>query len=276
MSKAQFETLLDNSSVVLHNVQLVDVKPAPDDTTLIIVELNGETTSLPSPNKWSEEWSRRDVGRVGLVRHARQIHASGFYFNAYIEPSLRRAPELDLLDARPQADGRLISVIGWRCEQKPNGFRAPLGLIPGKEGNFIADETETVTLRVPPEFILECRLVQSDPKTILENFIADLSGIMNWAHTPRADHYSSNGSDERMFAEQWLQRTHFGMDKIALDDLEAADEEKREQEDIRDELADCMADFTDSGGTTNEFLLFVNEMVAKRQREAEHGADAPK
>lgn len=275
MSNSQFGALLDNFTVILHNVRLADSIAGPDGNVQLIVEMNGETTSLPSPNKWDEKWSRRDVGRVGLVRHARQAHGDGFYFNAYTEPSLRRAPELDLLDARPHEDGRLAPIIGWRCDQQPYGFRAPLGLIPGKEGNFIADETVAVTLRVPPEFILECRLVQSDPKTVLENFVGDLAGIMNWADTPRADHYGSNGSDERMYAEQWLQRTHLGMNKIALDDLEASDDAKREEADALDELATCMADFTNSGGTTDEFLGLIDELVAKRRREAEQGGDAP-
>jgi hypothetical protein len=45
--------------------------------------------------------------------------------------------------------------------------------------------------------------------TVLRGFIADLCGIMNWANNPRADGYSSNGSDERQMAEQYQWRVGY-------------------------------------------------------------------
>jgi hypothetical protein len=67
----------------------------------------------------------------------------------------------------------------------------------------------TVTLDLPPEFIALCRRDQVTPETVLRGFIADLCGIMNWANNPRADGYSSNGSDERRRAEDYYERVGY-------------------------------------------------------------------
>ena len=44
---------------------------------------------------------------------------------------------------------------------------------------------------------------------MLRGFIADLAGIMNWASSPRADGYSSNGSDERRMAMEYYERVGY-------------------------------------------------------------------
>jgi hypothetical protein len=67
----------------------------------------------------------------------------------------------------------------------------------------------TVTIELPPEFIERCRRDQVTPETVLRGFIADLCGIMNWANNPRADGYSSNGSDERRRAEEYYERVGY-------------------------------------------------------------------
>lgn len=41
------------------------------------------------------------------------------------------------------------------------------------------------------------------PEVVLRGFIADLCGLMNWSNNPRTDGYSSNGSDERDYAEAY-------------------------------------------------------------------------
>ena len=67
----------------------------------------------------------------------------------------------------------------------------------------------TVKLALPPEFIDLCRHDQVAPETVLRGFIADLCGIINWADAPRADGYSSNGSDERRMAEEYYERVGY-------------------------------------------------------------------
>jgi len=65
------------------------------------------------------------------------------------------------------------------------------------------------TLHLPDEFIDLCEEDGTDPETVLRGFIADLAGIMNWAANPRADGYSSNGSDERMMAREYYERVGY-------------------------------------------------------------------
>lgn len=67
----------------------------------------------------------------------------------------------------------------------------------------------TVTIELPPEFIRLCKHDGVKPEVVLRGFIADLCGIMNWAHNPRADGYSSNGSDERDLAERYYDRVGY-------------------------------------------------------------------
>ena len=47
------------------------------------------------------------------------------------------------------------------------------------------------------------------PEVVLRGFIADLAEIMNWADNPRADGYSSNGSDERRYAMEYYERVGY-------------------------------------------------------------------
>lgn len=67
----------------------------------------------------------------------------------------------------------------------------------------------TITIDLPPEFIQLCKRDGVKPEVVLRGFIADLCGIMNWAHSPRADGYSSNGSDERDKAEAYYDRVGY-------------------------------------------------------------------
>ena len=67
----------------------------------------------------------------------------------------------------------------------------------------------TVTLKLPPEFIALCEHDDTTPEVVLRGFIGDLCGIMNWANNPRADGYSSNGSDEREMARAYYERVGY-------------------------------------------------------------------
>jgi len=66
-----------------------------------------------------------------------------------------------------------------------------------------------VILDLPPEFVALCAADGVAPETVLRGFIADLAGIMNWQANPRADGYSSNGSDERNYAQAYYDRVGY-------------------------------------------------------------------
>jgi hypothetical protein len=70
-------------------------------------------------------------------------------------------------------------------------------------------KTARLTLELPPEFIALCREDNVPPEVVLRGFIADLAGIMNWASAPRADGYSSNGSDECRYAMEYYERVGY-------------------------------------------------------------------
>lgn len=66
-----------------------------------------------------------------------------------------------------------------------------------------------ITIDLPPGFVELCAADGVKPETVLRGFIADLAGIMNWAANPRADGYSSNGSDERSMARDYYERVGY-------------------------------------------------------------------
>jgi len=70
-------------------------------------------------------------------------------------------------------------------------------------------EKNTLTIQLPEEFIALCKRDDVTPELVLKGFIADLTGIMNWANNPREDGYSSNGSDERMMAREYYRRVGY-------------------------------------------------------------------
>ena len=70
-------------------------------------------------------------------------------------------------------------------------------------------KSRRVTLVLPDEFLELCQADQVEPDYVLRGFIADLCGLMNWASAPRADGYCSNGSDERMKAQEYYDRVGY-------------------------------------------------------------------
>lgn len=254
------------SSITFHNVRLVDIQPAEDGHELLTIDHAGTTRELRGGGRWSEEFSPRNVGRFGYVVSARSFGGEGpagaCYFRDYLDQSLRRVPELDL----PVRALSALDVVGWCCDARPDGFRAPVGLIPGECGRFVPDETVAVTLRVPPEFVRECGRVQMTPEELLRSFVGDLAGINNFVACPRADGYDSNGSDEREYADAWLQRAH-GMAAIDMDELEARKAEEEEKQWQRDDFAALLDDFEHHGGKADELIAAVQAMVDKQSKE---------
>lgn len=246
----------------LHNVQLVDVQRTGEDGVCLIVDVGGHRHELTGAGRWSSVWSRKDIGAWGYLEPARHVSPDevrgSCHFRAYAEPTLRRVPELD-----DSAGNR-----GWACEQSPMGFVAPAHIVPGREGRFVRDETVEVVLRVPPEFVRECSRVQMTPEELLRGFVADASGISNYVVNPRADRFSSNGSDERDMAEAWINRA-YGMNAVSLEQLDRERWEREEREDARDELGSLLDDLVDAGGSADDLMAaaqaMVNEQRAKQQ-----------
>jgi hypothetical protein len=255
-----FEELAKRWSVVtIHNVLLVDVQPGEGGFERLMVQHEGRSRELAGGGRWSEEFSRRDVGRHGhlvpVSPTARDNTPLGAcYFRAYADPSLRRVPELD----------NAAGDRGWRCDASPQGLVAPAGIIPGEHGRYVHDQTIGVTVKVPPEFVRECRRVQRTPKQLLEGFIADAAGIQNYVSCPRADGMGSNGSDERDMAEAWIQRA-YGMDAVDVDELESRDEEEQERQLAREDFGNLLDDFIGCGGTEDELHAAVQALIEQQR-----------
>lgn len=141
------------------------------------------------------DWLQSKIGKVGVVQYAPEGEC--WRFNEYLDQSMRRAFELDSADR-----------IGWVNDSNPAGWTAPRGIIPGEEGRFIEDDTSPVTIDVPVEFFELCDHHVLTPEAVLRGFIADVCELMNYVREPRADGYSSNGSDERSMAADYFERAY--------------------------------------------------------------------
>lgn len=264
-----FDELLRPGSlrVVIHNVKLIGVQQDDSGNEKMIVEYDDTTHELMGSGPWNEERSRQDVGKMGYIAPAtpigQDLPVGACHFRAYIDQSLRRIPELDSSAVANSEEGREPCVIGWRCDARASGFRAPVGIIPGESGRFVPDKTVLVTLRVPPEFERVCHQVQMTAEELLRSFVGDLAGIRNLISVPRADRYGSNGSDERDYAEAWLDRAH-GMNRIDLDALEAQEEERRERQLLIDDLVDLLDDFEHYGGSLEDLMNTVQAFVQSK------------
>ena len=165
------------------------------DERWILAGEGGERIELPAP-PLPNEWANNLVGRRGYAERSEQ---GWWRFMDYRDQSLSRMPQLD---------GERGLELGWKCEARPEGFRAPFHIVPGECGGFVADETQSVTIQVPPEFHELCERFGVDVERVLQGFVADAAGLMNWVACPRADGLSSNGSDERMMAQDYIERAY--------------------------------------------------------------------
>lgn len=274
------DELQNNPSQVfaaLHNVRLVDVSADEDGNELLHVESeSGERAVLKGSGKVTD-WRKQEIGQIGGVRRIERgwggTPARECYFHSYSDQSLRRAPELDFDE--PSIEGRKPNVIGWRCDAKPRGFRAPVGLIPGKDGHFIEDRSVSVTLRVPHEFVEECKRYGMTPEEMLQGFACDAAGIMNYVVNPRADGFGSNGSDERDMADAWMQRAYFAQFEEAEEAAAAAErlEEERERAEERaaerDDFGWLLDQWMDAGGDAAELFKTVEQLITDKEAQSE-------
>ncbi|MEK8034188.1 hypothetical protein AACH06_25460 [Ideonella sp. DXS29W] len=258
------------SRIQVHNVKLLDVQPRADGYETLTIEHQGLTRELVAASQWNGSTSRHNIGRHGFLAPVEFVpgadrQADGCYFRAYVDPTLRRVHELDLVEGKE-------AYWGWICNAAPKGVLTPAGLIPGENGQFVPDQTTELVLRVPPEFIRLCRGVQRKPEQVLRGFIADAAGLQDYVIHPRADGYSSNGSDERDLAEAWLQRA-YGFDRVDIDELEAAEDERADREVQREAFSDLLDDFVDYGGSADDLHRAVHALV-EAQRLKDEAQDA--
>ncbi len=93
-------------------------------------------------------------------------------------------------DSRDPANADRIYI----CENEPNDSR---------------EFDDQVRLGLPEEFTDLCFENNVNPETVLHGFIADLCELRNTIDNPRVDKLSSNGSDERMLANQYFERVGY-------------------------------------------------------------------
>jgi hypothetical protein len=181
-----------NTAVQSENSELYDVQLTEIDESsgFLTFEVDGTQHRVKAE---TAAWSK--VGTVGRLRVP--PHAVPFSFYAYPDQRLRR------LAAQDDPEHRLWSwQIGERC------VKAKAGIVPGKDGSLVKQDTETLALKIPREFVELCRTGQLLPETVLRGFVADLCALQNWVHCPREDNYSSNGSDERRMAQDYFYRAY--------------------------------------------------------------------
>ncbi|MGV8919322.1 MAG: hypothetical protein ACOH2R_16225 [Pseudomonas sp.] len=136
---------------------------------------------------------------TGQIGHALCINRDleTFVFRPYVDQSLRRKPELDR-STKPTAQKIRLSVygteVGWMNSRHPKGFRAPLEVTPGLDGEFEPIQCQLLRLDVPREFISFCRQFESTPEALLKGFIADTLQLQSCKEKPRADLYQLHAS----------------------------------------------------------------------------------
>jgi hypothetical protein len=133
------------------------------------------------------------VGTIGRLRLSTDAHR--FTFHSYPDQRLRRDPALDDLPRQQW---------GWRIDECH--FRVRSGVLPGRNGAVVRRDTEQLVLDLPREYLNYCAVRGLQPASVLRAFVADLCRLFNWINCPREDDYSTNGSDERLYAEAYFQR----------------------------------------------------------------------
>jgi hypothetical protein len=144
--------------------------------------------------------------QIGAIGQLNIRDDGGFNFWPYVEQRLRRCPQEDMpAHAHPHLTH---DVWAWKIEGSTTCIRLKAGITPGKNGAFIEDDTEPFTVDVPQEFISLCERYNLSVEDVFRGFMADACGLQNYLVNPRVDQFSSNGSDERDMAQDYLQRAY--------------------------------------------------------------------
>lgn len=236
----------------IHNARFLGIEDAERGSAACF-DVDGERLEIPTDSaECPLGITSKQPGEIGFL--ARSPMEQVVRYHSYLDQSLRRVPALD------RSEGRL--VVGWRCDSRPEGFWAPLGLTPGANGGFVNRPPIPVTLDVPEEFERLAQEYNLSMLDLLRGFIGDVCGLENFVSNPRSDGYYSHGSDERMLAQDWLERA-YGLQRI--EDFAAKEEQEWEADAAREELASALDVFIDAGGTAEELLAAVDAIVAAKQ-----------
>lgn len=176
----------EHTSDYLYDAVLTRIDPSGNTLVFTVGEL--AFTVVPFSTRGYEEGS---VGRLRL-----NCHPLGFGFHQYADPRLRRDRE---------HDDSLTQRWGWRLGDRQILVRE--GMLPGLDGAFIPRDTEWHSIELPREFIDFCGQRGLTPLRVLRAFVGDLCGLISWIRCPREDGYTSYGSDERLYASAYFDRT---------------------------------------------------------------------
>ena len=199
-----------------YDARLKGVATAGNGENRLDIEYRGRELSLPADPANALHYEKRlntsgaDAVIIGLARLIRKKPQGGnrprlFYrFDAYVDQSLRRAFELD--DYEFIDSDYNINCIGWRNDKNPDGFLAPRGIIPGEGGRFVSDNTAKHAVAIPFEFIELATRMKTDPVSVIQLFIADVCHLQNTPELPRADGFSSRGTETSRKAQDYLRQ----------------------------------------------------------------------
>jgi hypothetical protein len=186
---------MSNSEEMFYDalIEQIDI----DANQTFVKTADGQLKTFPKASKFHA------VGARGVLK----VKADGdFVFWAYTEQRLRRWPERDVQPIELQS---YAGLWGWRLDGLDDLIATKPGFIPGRDGRYVEDETEKVEIDVPPEFFELCQARGISVEQALRGLVADVCGLQNYVDNPREDGFGSNGSDERMYAQQWFDRAYF-------------------------------------------------------------------
>ena len=173
----------------LYDAELIRIEP---DCRLLVFRAAGRVYVLPTANTtW---WAVGTIGRLSLRKDPAE-----YSFRAYPDQRLRRLDALDDADADAWA---------WTFTDTSRVVLVKAGVIPGRNGAVVPEETHALHLHVPHEFVRLCSRFKLNPAALLRAFIADLCALQNPASRPREDGYGSSGGDERLLAQAYFERAY--------------------------------------------------------------------
>ena len=193
---------------------LVGVLSGGKDSERLVIEYNGEELSLPidtdDAHRLQKQLHAGELpGRKGAARLMSR-DAVGlpirYSFFPYPDQTLKRAFELDAFDYT--ADGYNVNCIGWRNDSNPAGFLGPKGVIPGVDGNFVTDGTESFEIDVPYQFTNLCTGMGSDTVSVFRDFMATACKIASTPELPRADFLKSKGPEAEALILRYLEAAY--------------------------------------------------------------------
>ncbi len=176
----------DNTDTPWYDVELIRIEEGAQRLTFRVA---GSERVVCSANAgW---WEIGTIGRLMLGNNG-----SEFGFHAYADQRLRRAPE---------RDDPARCRWGWRMGE--HRFCVKTGIVPGRSGAVVREDTTPTLLDLPREFVDRCTAVSVAPDAVLRTFIADLCDLRSSGNRPREDGYCASGQDEGFLAREYFQRT---------------------------------------------------------------------